>query len=750
MRYEYSGFLRTLMHAPDPWAHDHVDHIWFSADDLQHWSLTDHKTEKEWQQIPVTRERTAEGVRIEGRFTGVRRIDNVGENDPSFWVALSSSKSPDGRWPVDTLRFPIMEITYRCTSPGALPAVVWEYSGGEHFDGLKATSEWRTIVRRVQHRGFPEQITLLTFRLYSATRTVESFEIQSVCFRAMTAAEGEATWKKDRAIEQNELKHHYPLLNEFMPFGCYMSAATTKRMADVMEVSFRDYLRLAFEDIARQFHNAIILEEVAVLSDEEWRELLSMAESFGLRVLALHEWRIENMKTRGKQLVDRYIRPYADSPAVLGWAIYDEPPEHTFEPHLLARDMIEEADPNHPLTVIMRTANAFPLFAPYFAASGISHFKSRTPWELGALVNRHLPLSRGQQFWITAPGFVWATDTPEWSTCPELRLMLNLAFANGARGWFAYTYHNDPIWIGGNCQRSLTGPFLCFSDLWTEMGQRMERFSAIAPLFLNSSPVPPEDDRIELTGQAHTRSRLDERIPHLQLHILQGPDFRLYYLVNNDVEEVTSANFDMTRLQEQGQEVYDITDFVRSRAWKVSKAVRHLEMFPGQGQIFLAAPAPVCNHWRDVIVERLIENDRRQITIDLGLARRYDLEVGPVQRLLQELGMGEPLEELQRVHEARDLLMDAIYGAPALTESRTKLIEVSALLCACDGSLCRLLGRGKGDAAHELGMRLLPVARELTHLRLKLRRGRGKEIIEAAGNLSRQAQELLLDIRSQP
>jgi hypothetical protein len=47
-------------------------------------------------------------------------------------------------------------------------------------------------------------------------------------------------------------------------------------------------------------------------------------------------------------------------------------------------------------------------------------------------------------------------------------------------------------------------------------------------------------------------------------------------------------------------------------------------------------------------------------------------------------------------------------------------------------------------------MRLLPVARELTHLRLKLRRGRGKEIIEAAGNLSRQAQELLLDIRSQP
>ncbi|MCC6143259.1 MAG: hypothetical protein IT368_05590 [Candidatus Hydrogenedentes bacterium] len=750
MRYEYSGFLRTLMHAPDPRAREYVDHVYFSADDLQHWSLTDRKNEKEWQQIPVTRERTPEGVRLEGRFTGVRRIDNVGEADPSFWVALSSVRGGDGRWPVDTQRFPIMEVTYRCTSAGALPAVVWEYTGGEHFDGLKATSEWRTIVRRVQYHGFPERVNGVTFRLYSATRTVESFEIQSICFRAMTPAEGEASWKKDRAIEESALTHQYPLLNDFMPFGCYMSAATTKHMAELMEVTFRDYLRLAFEDMARQFHNAIILQDVGALSEEEWRELLAMAHFFGIKVLALHEWRVDQFKTRGKQLVDRYIRPYADSPALLGWSIYDEPPEYTFEPHLYARSLIEEADPNHPLTVIMRSANAFPLFAPYFAASGISHFKSRSPWDLGTLVKRHLPLTRGQQFWITAPAFVWATDTPEWSTCPEIRLMLNLAFANGARGWFAYTYHNDPIWIGGNCQRSLTGPFLCFSDLWTEMGQRMERFSAMAPLFLNASPVPPEDDRIGLTGKAHTRSRLEESIPPYQLHILQAADYRLYYLVNNDVEEVTSANLDFTRLLDQGLAVYDMTDFVRSRVWSPSKAIRHLEMFPGQGQIFLAAEPQVCNRWRDVIVERLIENDRRQIGVDLGLARRYDLDVSSIQRLLQELGMGKPMDELQRVHEARDLLLNAIYSAPAITDCRTKLIEVSALLCACDGSLCRLLGRGKGEAAQELGTRLLPIARELTQMRLKLRRGHGREILDSVRELSRQAQDLLLDIRRQP
>ena len=46
---------------------------------------------------------------------------------------------------------------------------------------------------------------------------------------------------------------------------------------------------------------------------------------------------------------------------------------------------------------------------------------------------------------------------------------------------------------------------------------------------------------------------------------------------------------------------------------------------PGQGHVLLIAEPPAAEFWRARIIERLIENDRRQISLDLGLARRYDL-----------------------------------------------------------------------------------------------------------------------------
>lgn len=747
--HEYSGYLRTLLHAPDPNARHQVEHVYFSADDLMHWELTDRKSEKEWQQIPVRRERTAEGVRIEGNFAGVRRIDNVGEDDPSFWVALGTVNIEDGRFPIDVNRFPILEIAYRCTSAHAQPAVVWSYDGGEHFDGLRCSKEWRTIVRRVQHFGFPERISALTLRLYAATRTTESFEVQSICFRALTPGEAEAIQKRESALAPERELPHYPLLDEFLPLGCYMSAATAKRMADKMETPFRDYWRLALEDIVRQHHNAIVLHDIDALTQEEWREILSLAQSFDVRIVAMHEWPLEHLAREGHDWIDAYVRPYADSPALLAWSVCDEPPEGAFQPHLGARKLIEESDAQHPLAVIMRSPDAFPLFAPYFAASGVAYYASKNPWGLGDTVRTHLPLSKGQQFWVTGPGFVWASDTPEWKTCPEMRLMLNLAFANGARGWFSFTYHNDPIWLGGNCQRSLTGPFLCFSDLWTELAQRMERFAAMAPLLLNAIPCGREQGRLTVEGRPHPRSELPEHVPPVQWMLLRGPDCDVYYVVNNDIDEVTGVNLGLQGIFEQGYEVYDVTDFVRTRIWKRVDRNRHIEMFPGQGQIFLAAPGSVCTQWRDRIVQRMIENDRRQITIDLGLARRYDLDIGDIQGLLRRLGMGEPMEELHHVQGAREHILNLIYDCPDIARTRTRLVEVSAMLCACDGTLCRLLGRGKGDAAHELGLLTLPLARRLTDLRLKLRRGRGREIQEEAAALAADARQILEKIRAE-
>jgi hypothetical protein len=748
--YEYSGYLKTLLYKPDPYIRDSLDHIEFTADDIAEWDTVDDETDKEWVHIPVFVERTDDGVILRGRFEEMRSIEYLDKNDPSFWVPLSSRNTGDERFPVDTSKYPVVEVTYRCKTPKARPAWMWHYPGGLHFDGLQPSPEWRTIARKLYHFGFPEQITDLTFRLYSTTRSREAFEIHSVRFRAMSPGEQEACSKHYAQLREKEVVRQYPLLGDFMPAAVYMKAGTARRQAEAMDMSLDQYMRLALEDIARHHHNCVALEEIETLSRREWEQMLALAGNFGIRFLAMYDWPLDDLDDEGKklrQLVDENIVPWKDSPDILGWTICDEPPDHTFQAHLDARHLIEEADPNHPLCVMMREPNSLPLFAPFFAASGMTFFKSHLPWQAGEMIQTHYPLSRGQQFWFVSPAFVYGTDTPEWHTCPEMRLMLNSAIANGVRGCFSFTYHNDPIWMNGNCKRSLTGPFLTFSDIWFELGHRFERLQALSPLFLSAKPCEKPGIDIRITWNRHGRSQLSEDIPAIRWHWLEGPDFLLLYIVNNDIGEVSSVYIDTPDVMPGGLAIYDVSDFVRNRSWVEMKRSRHLEMFPGQGQVLLLGEEHVCENWRGRIVEKIMQNDRRQIAVDMEFARLYDLDVSRVAEIMPQIGSGAPLVDLLQIRQARDMLLNCIYESPAITEPRSRLIRANAGICGCDGALCRLLKKGKADAAHELGLKVLPLSRKMTQLRLRLRQGKGAEILEESENLSRRILERLAEIR---
>ncbi len=749
MKYKYAGYISALLDHPDPDVRDHLDHIEFSASDFAHWNLADDEAHREWQVIPADREEGDNCIRLTGHFESVRQIDNLSHEEPSFWVALSSRGWHDDRLPIDLSRFPIAEITYRCQSASARPAWVMAYEGGSHFDGLEPTDSWQTIARLVQYDGFPAQLDTITFRLYAIRRQSEGMEIQSIRFRAMSDAERDACHHAREARFAHDGPPHYPLLDEFMPLGVCMKAGTAKRMAACMEMSFRDYWRLALEDVARHHHNAVALEELEVLSEVEWREILGLAESYGIRVLAHYDWSEEEFGADPAGLVDKYVTPYANSPALLGWAIRNEPPAHSFNMHMEAQPLIREVDPKHPLVTIMREPNSLPLFAPHFPVSGISHFKSHVPWELGKTIRAHYKQVGGQHLWIVAPAFVYTTETPEWNTSPEMRLMINLSFANGARGWFAFTFHNDPIWVEGNTQRSLTGPFLNFSDNWSELGHRMERFYALAPLALNARPLeqPPECD-FKVTWEEHDRSRRPEGLAAIQWIWLAGPDFLLLYVISNELDEVTTVNIEVPESLAKDLEVYDMTDFVRSRNWQPSEHRRHLEMFPGQGQILLVAEKKVCEYWRDAIIRRLQEGDQRQVAINLALARRYNIDVSRIQYDIRQIGTRAPIEDARASQEAKEQLVNLLYATPDFATSQSALTKAGAAICACDGALCRLIGNGQMDRARDMGIRVLPLARKTAELRLRLRRGQGKDILAEAEELSKNALILLDEIRT--
>jgi len=748
MNYEYTGYLKTILYAPDANERDHLDCIEFTAEDIAHWPARDLETDREWKKTPVHRARTDEGVRLVGRFEDVRRIDTLSADDPGFWVPLGTLGWTDSRMPVDVQRYPICELTYRCTSDNALPVCAWTYSGGLHIERLPQTRQWTTLARLTRHGEIPNQIDALIFRLYSTTRTTESVEIASVRFRAMSAAEIEAVAKDQLRIEKLGPVKRYEQLDSFLPLGVCMNAEAARRNAELLGVSLGEYWGLALEDIVTHHHNCIAMENVGRLTIAEWEELLARCESFGIKVAAFHDINLGDDQQELHSLIESRIKPYADSPTILSWSLKQEPSEGEFQNLLKVKSWVEQADPNHPVNVVTRYASAFPLYAPHFSVAGINHYTSHAPWDVGAMVRTHVPLMTGQQFWMMGPAFIYATGTPEWSTCPEMRLMVNLAFANGAKGWFSDAYHNDPIWVTGSCQRTLTGPFLMFSDLWLELDRRMESMNALAPLLLASRPAKLPPDWFSAVATSDDLTLLPQGVPPTSSYRLRGPDFNLFLVVSNDVRGMSSLNISVAPEALSGNHIYDLSDFVRNRIWATMDMERHLEMFPGQAQMVIVAEADVCVRWRDIVAERLIEDDKRQLAFNLNLARTYGLDIGAIEGMLHRAGEGPAMEILAVMDRVRDELVNLMYSSPAIRDTRTTLIEACAGICACDGVLCRLIGRGKVDVAKEWGQRVLPLAREITHLRLELRRGKGAEVFDYCRDVAQRTLSLLSELRA--
>ena len=750
MSYEYSGHLRhVLTEPPDPAALDALPCVEFTAGDFMLWSLSDDPAEPVWRHIPVNRTRTEDGVKLDGHFRDVRGIECLGSEDaPGFWVALSTRKWEDDRLPVDTQAYPIAEIAYRCTSGHAHPAWMWSYPGGSHLDGLLPTTEWHTVARRVSHFGFPPRVDGFTFRLYSTFRGTESFEIKSVRLRAMTVRERAACEKSQLEFEKLGKPKQYPILDEFLPIGCHMDAGTAKRLAAMLGVSLHDYWDLVFEDFVRHHHNCVALQKTERLTTQEWRDVLALAEEREIKFVVIHDVLPGAGHEASQDFIDTHVAPFAESPSVLAWSFGGDAPERAFAGLMAIRGQAEKADPRHPTAVFMERPNAFALYAPFFAACGMGHYRSHVPWEMGDLVGVHQPLVGGQQFWATGPAFIDATDTPEWHTCPEMRLMTNLAFARGARGWFTNSYHNDPVWVRGSCRRSLTGPFLTFGDLWSELGNRMKGFRALSPMLLQCHPTDSPYEWFVPETTAHTKSRLPDGVPPGDCYWLAGRDFQVCFIASNDVGEMTTVNIELPPGAAEGLEIHDLSDFMRTMQWDRIHHSRHVEMFPGQMHMILFAKPDACRFWRDTIAHRLIEDRRRQLHLDANLLHAYGFSTVHIEEIMASLGDGDALDDLETMQRAEETLLDLTYNSPAICGTRGKIIEASAAVCGCDGTLCRLQKRGKVDKARQLGFKVIPLAREFTNMRLALRRGEGAAINEQCEDLAKRALELLAEIRA--
>jgi len=748
MSYEYSGYLRTLLSAPDPKLLKSAESITFGPADLVKWRAEDLGQSLEWRKAMARKSQLADGVRLEGDFSNIVNIDSLTSTDPRYWVPLSTMGVKDDRLPIDVERYPIIEVTYRCTSDNAHPVWMWTYPGGSHFGALPKSKSWITVARNVRHFGFPSRVDNIVLRLYSAFRSMESLEVRSIRFRAMSAEEAIALREGLATVESHRPPKHFPVLDEFMPLGVYMDADSANRLAGMLEISPDDYWDLVVEDMVTHSHNAITLANYDGMKPEQRDGLLRRCEEAGIRLVVRHEFPIGAGEQEQQFAIDNHIRPTAGSRAILAREFNGEPVESGFRQTLEAKRRIEEADPDHPMAIVSRYPNAYPLFAPYFAASGVGYFASKSAWEVGATVRTHVALNGGQQFWLAAAAFMYPTQTPAWSTSPEMRLMVNLAFANGARGWFAYSYHNDPVWLRGRLQRSLTGPFLTFSDLWSELMQRMRWVDALAPLLLTARVEDSMDDWFARGVFTNSTVCPAPGVPAISQFHLRGDDFSLYITVSNNTREIASVEVDFPKSAAEGMEIYDLSEFVRDRVWRPIERKGHIEMFPGQARILLVATPERCEFWRRRITERMGMAALRKLRYAMTLVRSYGLDLASIEDGLAALGAPSEQAHLETIERARDRVLELVYANQNIREPHSSIFQASSAICGCDGALCRLMELGKGNLARQIGSEVIPLAAQLTQHRLAWRRGEGESVTAEAKESAARCVRLLERIRS--
>lgn len=744
---QYRGYLETILDAPESGATVPEDTLVFGIEDLARWANEDLDHTVEWRNVPARKIQTADGIKLEGHFQNVTSIDSLRSDDPRHWVPLTTIGLTDGRFPIDATRYPIIEVTYRCTSEHAHPTWMWTYEGGTHLNALPKSKEWITVAKNLQHFGFPERIDNLIFRLYSSSRTTESFELKSVRFRKMTDHE-KTTVNNDLArLKKSITKKDFPILREFMPLGVYMDAETARRLSASMGITLSEYWDFAMEDLVTHDHNAIALSHVDNLTKEEWTDLLGKCSDNGIKLLTRHEFPLYGTPDEWNERIATTITPYADSDAIFCRGFSGEPEASNFHKTLEAKTAIEAADPNHPVSLITRYPNAYALFAPFFEASGVGHFYTRRPWDVGRMVRTHVNLNEAQQFWVAAAAFTYPTQTPEWSSCPEMRLMLNLAFSNGARGMFSYSYHNDPLWVQGRVQRTLTGPFLAFSDLWEELAQRMRIVHTIAPMLLDAHVEDQMDDWfVNCVKSDNTSLPAPGISPISHLH-LRGDDYSLYITVNNNIREMASVNYSIPKDAVDGMEIYDVTEYLTTHEWVPLDRQRHDEMFPGKESVLLVATEERCAYWREEMARRLIRIDRAKLKYTQDLARAYGLPCSKIETTLDAMGDNPPPETIDTVRHVRAELIDLLHGSETFSKLNSTLYSARAAMCGCDGALCRLMQMGKGNEARELGERLIPMSTDLTQMRLELKHGNAAKHLNSAEDVKTRSLELLHQIR---
>ena len=503
----------------------------------------------------------------------------------------------------------------------------------------------------------------------------------------------------------------FPAATSYFPYGEYYRGLFGNQMG-----SQQEFIDRQLRDYRKSYFNTYIIGEGSLMGPYrnngiDW--ISELLRKYDMRSFPKHDFlRVFEPKEGGgqqevfpgtmtrEQMVDvvlskggvdlelrrKWAEAYSD--VILAYDLSDEPGGEHIPNYMMLQSIWRDLDPAHPVVVILNLNRTeyLPYMPVYYGDEYPIHGEKRggrDPWHMYTSV-RFCTDRTSAPVWVMLPAFGGLEDYPwQLATGPEMRLMIHLAIAAGAKGITYHGSYSPPCWTHNHYYfYTARDSWQAGTPAWDEMRRVGRQITAIMPAALQADTVDDEP----FTTDAETVTLGENRYqgPAVTVSALRERTGTGHFLVvvNQDIDTertaMLSPNAALLPANAVLLDLYDLKEIGPATAG------HSLTLEAGDGRMLYCGTPEDCARVLDAVHANHCRNELPIYRIDAEMAASNGLDITAAEADAKAaeaaLEAGKGAEAHEKILAAQRKLAEAIAANAAVSAALSNLDQALPLL----------------------------------------------------------------------
>lgn len=504
----------------------------------------------------------------------------------------------------------------------------------------------------------------------------------------------------------------FPAATTYFPYGEYYRGLFGNQMGTQQE-----FIDRQLRDYRKSYFNTYVIGEGSLMGPYrndgvDW--ISELLRKYDMRSFPKHDFlRVFEPKEGGgqqevfpgamtrEQMVDVVLRKSgfdldlrrkwaeAYSDVILAYDLSDEPGGEHIPNYMMLQSIWRDLDPAHPVVVILNLNRTeyLPYMPVYYGDEYPIHSDKRggrDPWHMYTSV-RFCTDRTSAPVWVMLPAFGGLEDYPwQLATGPEMRLMIHLAIAAGAKGITYHGSYSPPCWTHNHYYfYTARDSWQAGTPAWDEMKRVGRQITAIMPAALQTAPV--KDEPFSTDAETVTLGENRYQGPAVTASALKERGEAGYFLVvvNQDHEnEHTATLLPTVTLLPENAVLWDLYDL--KKIGPAASTTHAVTLQPGDGRMLYCGTPADCARVLDAVHANHCRNELPIYRIDAEMAANNGIDIAAAaadaKAAEAALEAGNGAQAHERILSAQRKLAEAIAANAAVSTAVSNLDQALPLL----------------------------------------------------------------------